>query len=251
MSKQEFDKQEKGIIINNQLITTNEIIEKTKIFFRDRIAANHLNNTKKLGNINEFKINPFLTKYLANFFAGNMDNESLARVLVYPRVLGTSINTTFGTQMQYFVNEVLGSEGSLSNGIDIEFIDRVDGLKKYCQIKAGPQTINKDDVKTIKDHFKGLINLGRTNGIAISPVNCVVGLFYGSKDELSNNYKAIDEDYPVFAAQEFWYRLTGVENFYDIISDAVSEIGYEFDGREIMEEIIQNLADQFDKEEGF
>lgn len=80
-------------------------------------------------------------KYLANFFTGSMDNESLARVLVYPRVLGTSINTTFGTQMQYFVNEVLGSQGSLSSGIDIEFVDRIDGMKKYCQIKAGPETI--------------------------------------------------------------------------------------------------------------
>ncbi|MFV8314842.1 PmeII family type II restriction endonuclease [Aerococcus viridans] len=91
--------------------------------------------------MDKFKINPFLMKYLANFFTGSMDNESLARVLVYPRVLGTSINTTFGTQMQYFVNEVLGSQGSLSSGIDIEFVDRIDGMKKYCQIKAGPETI--------------------------------------------------------------------------------------------------------------
>ncbi|MGH2117301.1 MULTISPECIES: PmeII family type II restriction endonuclease [Aerococcus] len=251
MSTEELNKQPDGVIVNNQLITTDEIIERTKVFFRDRIAANHLRNTEKLNDIDKFKINPFLMKYLANFFTGSMDNESLARVLVYPRVLGTSINTTFGTQMQYFVNEVLGSQGSLSSGIDIEFVDRIDGMKKYCQIKAGPETINKDDVKTIKDHFKGLINLGRTNGIAISPVNCVVGLFYGSEDQLSGHYKAINEDYPVFAAQEFWHRLTGVENFYDIISDAVSEVGDEFDGREVMESIIQNLANQIGEEEGF
>ncbi|MFV8292286.1 PmeII family type II restriction endonuclease [Aerococcus viridans] len=110
------------------------------------MAANHLRNTEKLNDIDKFKINPFLMKYLANFFTGSMDNESLARVLVYPRVLGTSINTTFGTQMQYFVNEVLGSQGSLSSGIDIEFVDRIDGMKKYCQIKAGPETIDYETV---------------------------------------------------------------------------------------------------------
>lgn len=47
-------------------------------------------------------------------------------------------------------------------------IDVFDGIRKYCQIKAGPNTINKDDVPVIKDHFRALINLGRTNGVRIA-----------------------------------------------------------------------------------
>jgi hypothetical protein len=42
-----------------------------------------------------------------------------------------------------------GMMGSVVHGIDIEFIDAIDGRKKYCQLKSGPSTINKDDVVTI------------------------------------------------------------------------------------------------------
>ena len=33
----------------------------------------------------------------------------------------------------------------------------IDGEKKYCQLKSGPDTINKDDVETIAGHFKSVI----------------------------------------------------------------------------------------------
>src|SRR5699024_1073932 len=102
------------------------------------IAKSHMANTEKLTSLEQFNVNPFLNKYLANFLTGNDDSRSVAKALVYPRVLGTSINTTFGNQMQSFISDVLGGQGSLSPGIDIEFIDKIDGHKKYCQIKAGP-----------------------------------------------------------------------------------------------------------------
>ena len=42
MSTEELNKQPDGVIVKNQLITTDEIIERTKVFFRDRIAANRV-----------------------------------------------------------------------------------------------------------------------------------------------------------------------------------------------------------------
>src|SRR5690606_17298596 len=98
--------------------------------------------------------NPFLDKYKAQFLTGNDSPESVAKALIYPRVLGTSINTTFGSKMQKFCSEVLEGFASTTSGIDIEFIDLVDGHRKYCQVKAGPNTINKDDVDTINRHFQ-------------------------------------------------------------------------------------------------
>lgn len=77
-----------------------EILEKSKKFFRDRVAKNHKNNTEKLTNLDKFNINPFTHKYLANFAFGNASPENMAKALVYPRVLGTSIATTFGTTQQ-------------------------------------------------------------------------------------------------------------------------------------------------------
>lgn len=144
------------------------ILEKSKKFFKEKIVNSHIENTKKLKDINQFNINPFTHNYLAQFIFGNSEPESLAKVLLYPRILGTSISTTFGHQMQFYCGEVLNGNGSLVDGMDIEFIDCIDGEKKYCQMKAGPQTINKDDVKTITDHFQHAIRLGKTNNIVDS-----------------------------------------------------------------------------------
>lgn len=220
-----------------------EILEKSKIFFREKIATNHRENTEKLKDLSCFTINPFLHKYLANFAFGEATPENMAKVLVYPRALGTSISTTFGTQLQQYCSEVLTSFGSAIPGIDIEFIDTIDGRKKYCQVKAGPNTINKDDVKTIIDHFTGIRNLARTNHLDIRSEDCIVGVFYGTRAELSSNYKKIDESYPVFVGQEFWYRLTGEENFYEDLINTFAEVADEVNGTEVINEAIRKVAE--------
>lgn len=218
------------------------IIVRAQDFFRDVIMPSHLNNTRKLVKIKQFNLNPFLDKYKANFLTGNDDPRSIAKALIYPRVLGTSINTTFGNELQKFCITVLDGFASTTSGIDVEFIDKIDGHRKYCQIKAGPNTINKDDVATIKDHFKGIKNLARTNGLRITDTDLVLGILYGEPNELSNHYKKIDETHPVIVGQEFWYRLTGELTFYERITDAIGEVAKEVDASEIIEEVIDHLA---------
>ncbi len=224
-----------------------KILDNAKTFFRDRIAANHLSNTEMLTDLSKFNVNPFTYKYLARFAFGDSSPESIAKALVYPRVLGTSISTTFGNQLQYFCNEVLGSYASVIPGMDIEFEDAVDGRHKYCQIKAGPTTINKDDVDTIKDHFKAVFNLARTNRLALQVTDCVVGVFYGTPAELSANYKKIDRDYPVYVGEEFWHRLTGDPDFYGELINAFSDVADEMDCSEILNDVIQQLAIEIEK----
>lgn len=242
---------ENKIIINDVETTKEEIIENAKVFFRERIAKSHMKNTERLTSLNQFNVNPFLNKYLANFLTGNDDSKSIAKALVYPRVLGTSINTTFGNQMQSFISEVLGGEGSLSAGIDIEFIDKTDGHKKYCQIKAGPNTINKDDIVTIESHFESLINLARTNNKRVVTSDFVVGTLYGSEETLNSFYLQINRKYPVYSGNEFWTRLTGDPHFFDELTDAIGEIAIEFDGREVIQNIIDSLAEEIDQDIAF
>ncbi|MED4514514.1 PmeII family type II restriction endonuclease [Bacillus subtilis] len=225
-----------------------DIIEKAKDFFRNEIAKSHLANTLKLKELKHLSLNPFLDKYRANFLAGNDDSKNIARALVYPRVLGTSLNTTFGNKLQKFCSDVLDGFASTTSGIDIEFVDKLDGNRKYCQIKAGPNTINADDVPTIKNHFLGIKNLARTNNLSIGFNDLVVGVFYGSDDKLSGHYKKIKEEYPVIVGAEFWYRLTGEENFYKRLTDAIGEIASEFDGSKHIEEVIDSLAKQIEEE---
>lgn len=226
-----------------------DILVKAKEFFKNTIAINHVKNTEKLKDISQFKVNPFLDKYLANYAFGDSSSTSIAKALIYPRVLGTSITTSFGTNMQSFCNEVLSSYASLVSGIDIEFDDAIDGRRKYCQIKAGPQTINKDDINTIIGHFDDVRNLARTNRqIAINPtIDCIVGVLYGTFDDVSAFYKKINATYPVICGKDFWHRLTDDSEFYSELIDAFAEVAVDIDGREIIEETIVALARQIEE----
>ena len=223
----------------------NTILEKAQEWFRNSISSNHIENTEKLINPNEFNINPFLAVYLANFLTGDSTPKSISKALILPRVLGTSITTSFGTQIQKFTNDVLDSYGSTTSGIDIEFDDQIDGRKKYCQLKSGPNTINKDDVETIAGHFTGVINLGRTNNLSITFNDLIVGVIYGAESQLSSHYKRITTQYhfPVIIGQEFWERLTGDKNFYTDLVKSIGDIAIEADFKDRLESIIQELSE--------
>lgn len=221
-----------------------KILDAAKSWFRQTIAANHIKNTEKLKNPKEFNINPFLTVYLAKFLTGNARPESIAKALLYPRVLGTSINTSFGTNMQSFIQVIQDAVGSTASGMDIEFIDQLDGRKKYCQLKAGPNTINKDDVETIAGHFKAVRNLSRTNNLRIPNDDMIVGVLYGEAHELSGHYKRItaEYDYEVVIGQDFWHRLTGDQGFYHELIAAVGSVAVEADFSQELEKVVQHLA---------
>lgn len=175
---------------------------------------------------------------------GNSSPESIAKALLYPRVLGTSVTTIFGTGIQKFTNDVLGTFGSTTSGIDIEFLDQIDGHRKYCQLKSGPNTINKDDVETIAGHFTNVIHLSRTNNLRIAHEDLIVGVIYGTPDDLSSFYKKITKvhHYPVFIGQDFWHRLTGDESFYDDLLAAIGSVAIEADFSQEFEEVIRTLA---------
>lgn len=223
------------------------LLEKAKNFFKDEIVEAHIQvGYKKASELKNYNINPFLFKYLANFLRGNDNAKSIAEALVLPRVLGSSIKTSFGMRVQKLISELFEGFGSTTLGIDIEFIDAIDGNKKYCQLKSGPNTINFDDVKTINDHFSGTINLARTNNLNIGINDMIVGVIYGEASELSSHYKKINEKYPVIVGKEFWYRLTGKEDFYFDLIDAVGEVALEVDGTKVLAQTIDTLSKEIE-----
>ena len=218
------------------------ILKRFKEWFKDSLIESHRKNTEKLTDINEFNINPFLLYYLANFLEGNSTPISLAKALVYPRVLGTSITTSFGTQMQTFITKVLRAYGSTTQGIDIEFIDQIDKRKKYCQLKSGPNAINQDDIKTIKDHFQGVKNLARTNNLHIDLGDLIFCLTYGEESEKNSFIKKLEKDYTVYMGKEFWHRFTGDRYFYRDLILAAGEIAKEINMRDIVDGVISELS---------
>ena len=226
------------------------IIESGKRYFREIIIPNHLKNLHAL-KLKSFKVNPFLVNYLASFLCGNTEPESLAKALVYPRILGTSINTSFGQNVQIFISSLAEVAGSASgiDGIDIEFIDALDGRKKYCQCKAGPETINKDDVATILGHFTKLQNKARLDRLPIQIDDMIVGVLYGDKSELSGNYKNIDKTCPVYCGAEFWEHITGDPQFYHRLAKAFGEVVEEdnIDGSRLIMAKIKEIAREIEE----
>ena len=224
-----------------------QIIESGKDYFRKIIIPGHLKNLQSL-KLKDFKINPFLVNYLAAFLCGNTDPESLAKALLYPRILGTSISTSFGQNIQVFISSLAQVAGGASgiDGIDIEFEDAIDGRKKYCQCKAGPTTINKDDVATILGHFKHLQNKARLDRLSVQIDDMIVGVLYGETDELSANYKAINSYFPVYCGAAFWERITGDKQFYHRLAKAFGEVvdGDGIDGSKLIRKKITEIANE-------
>lgn len=225
-----------------------QILENAKSFFRNEIVESHIEGAcKRAGKLSEYNVNPFLFKYLANFLTGNDDPESIARALVLPRILGSSITTSFGMKIQSLVSSLFQGLGSTTQGIDIEFIDSIDGQKKYCQLKAGPNTINHDDVTTIINHFNGVRTLARTNNLSVGIHDMIVGVVYGEPAELSSHYNRIAQTYPVVIGKDFWHRLTGKENFYFELINAIGEVALEVDASKVVEQTIKTLAKEIEE----
>lgn len=109
-------------------------------------------------------------------------------------------------------------------------------------IESWSNTINHDDVTTIVNHFNGVRNLARTNNLNVGINDMIVGVVYGEPAELSSHYNRVGENYPVFIGQDLRYRLTGKDDFYFELIDAIGEVALEVDGSEVVETTIQKLA---------
>ena len=206
--------------------TQEELLEEIVKYFEIYIFENHINASLKIhSKLKSYNINPIVVKYLSKILEGNYSPEGVAKALFYPRVLGTSINTSFGTRIQNMFVELQIADGSLIPGMDIEFFDQIENRKKWCQLKSGPNTINSEDVKPLMRKFTNTIQLARTNK-ALKNVNntdFIVGVLYGDSSELSMHYKEIDKFHPVVVGRDFWHRVTGFPNFYDGLVSALHE----------------------------
>lgn len=221
------------------------VLNRAGEWFNDVIIKNHILNTKKLKRAASFNLNPLLNPYLSAFLTGSVTPEGIARSLVYARVLSTSITTSFGTNIQRFITEVLvDAYGALETGVDIVFEDKVDGGKKYAQLKLGPNTINADDVDSINGHFSSLKRVSITNHVRLHSDSLIVGIMYGTRRQLSQHYLSLEKDhfYPIFVGKDFWRRLTGDELFFEKLIQTISKNLSSVNSVELIENTIKSLA---------
>ena len=220
------------------------LLARAKQWFVDDFIQAHLKKVKQL-RAKDLQPNPFLEAYLTTFLEDEINANSRAKALVLPRVLGTSVSTIFGTRMQSFTTDVLSQVfGSTTSGIDIEFIDKITSDKVMAQVKLGPNTINKDDVETINQHFLAARRLAKTNNLDTKKIVFAVGVMYGDENALSAHYKALMEKhrYEVFAGQDFWHRLTGSPTFYQSLVQTFTEAAQEVNSQQALKDAIARIA---------
>ena len=140
------------------------------------------------------------------------------------------------------------AEGSLIKGMDIEFIDQIDERKKWCQLKSGPNTINSGDVKPLVEKFTKTINLARTNSAFknIRNTDFIVGVLYGSTDDLSMHYREINNKHPVLIGEDFWHRVTGFPGFYENLIENLETMIDRIDTGNFVEQGIKKLTEEID-----
>jgi hypothetical protein len=228
-------------------MTEKQLIKKIVDYFETNIFEKHIAASLKThSKLKSYNINPIVVKYLSKVLDDKYSPEGVAKALFYPRVLGTSINTSFGTQIQNMFVELEMAKGSLIKGMDIEFFDKVEKREKWCQLKSGPNTINSEDVKPLIKKFTDTIQLARTNSAlkGIRNTDFIVGVLYGDPSELSMHYKLIDKTHPVLIGRDFWHRITGYPKFYDKLVVALHECISNLDTKDLIKKGCDDLASE-------
>ncbi|TDS52412.1 PmeII family type II restriction endonuclease [Myroides indicus] len=235
--------------MNQSTPTQEALLQEIVVYFKTYIFENHIDLcVKKHSKLKSYNINPIVVKYLSKLIENDYTPMGVAKALFYPRVLGTSINTSFGTRIQNMFVDLKIAEGSLIKGMDIEFVDKIDNRRKWCQLKSGPNTINSEDIKPLIRKFTNTINLARTNKAFqnINNTDFIVGVLYGEPEELSMHYKLIDQTHPVIIGKEFWHRVTGFPHFYEGLVTELHALINNINTRDMLNKGVEELAKEIE-----
>ncbi|MDO8638564.1 MAG: PmeII family type II restriction endonuclease [Candidatus Daviesbacteria bacterium] len=223
-----------------------QILNTAVKFFKEKFVKSHVSKIQEVRHLKSFDYTAFYVDYLANFLTGNNSPKSLAKALIYPRILATSPSTIFGTVAQKFCSTLQGVLGSTTTGMDLEFIDQIDKRYKFAQIKLGMSTINSKDVAPMIEEFRKAKRLAMQNNRKVLDEDFMVGVLFGSYEGISQNYKNIEKQFPVYVGKDFWLRLTGDENFYNDLINELGKLAKQARAKKKLEEAVNTLADEIE-----
>lgn len=234
---------------------TDELRERIVSFFKVEFA-NKLKLKLEAGySLSDFNIHPFTLLAISSSIFGQPTSLNMAKALVYPRALGTSMNTNFGDLMQRLCVSILDASASSTQGMDLEFVDKTDNKKVIMQLKAGPNTINKDDIEPMIEKYKTAHRLLLRNYAGENMPKFALGITYGNLTNISYHFKRIasttignQEDMPIYIGKDFWYRLTGNEDFYIELINIFIEIFQTENYEQQFESSIIKLAKNIEEE---
>lgn len=228
-----------------------KLTEDIKTYFKKEFADLLLEKLTDGHELSSFNVNPFLITALSSGILGEATPLNMAKSLIYPRVFGTSINTTLGDKLQKFCVQ-MGARASSTPGMDVEFMDRIENKPLILQLKAGPNTINSGDVQPILKDMESAYRLLRQNKSDNIPI-FAIGVFYGTHDDISGHYRKIESssvgsqlNIPILIGKDFWQRLTGDENFYSDLIGIFIDLFEQEDYSKLLETDLKNLASEIE-----
>lgn len=200
------------------------------------VAKARHNALKKLS-INNLNFNPFLLRVL------NLDSpKKIAEFMINER-LERSVVTSFGSRIQK-VAKLVGGKGTGVEGGDI--LVEKEGKRYYVQMKAGPNTPNKDLVSMINQLLRSAT---RRNAGSIA----LLGMTYGTREQVSGIIKGYSHiDWKI--GREFW-EFIGEKGLAHEIYEIIAEINKEYkqDGmtfNELYEEKLKELENTIKEQYG-
>lgn len=152
--------------------------------------------------------------------------------------LSSQEETIFGEFLEqlsiYVCGYVYGGKKSSSEGIDLEF--EKEDIRYVVSIKSGPNWGNSGQIAKMKDHFRKVKRILRTNVSKINVVS-VNGCCYGKDNSPDKG------DYLKLCGQRFWELISGEENFYTKI---IEPLGHKAKERnEIFKEQYDKVINRF------
>lgn len=229
----------------NNIPSESELLNRAQGYFEKNFMKRQKDSIQKL-KLDDIKFNPFLIRELASRISNQIDSISIAKAMVFPRVLGTSASTSFGSNTQNMIVSIMGQDVSSNvSDMDIEYQSPVTGDYRWAQLKAGPSTINKSDIETIERGFQKAQNLARQNQNKRFTFNSsICAVMYGSRDQLSNVYKTMEKNgyVNILVGNEFWYDLTGYPDFYINLITAVEKAAQSISLKDSVDDAIDRIA---------
>jgi hypothetical protein len=214
--------------------------EQTRSLIREQFGALARRRFEVLDQIklNNLDLNPFLLRAI-----GFKSAEEIAEFLVNQR-LERSLVTSYGSRIQRIGKEISGS-GTGTEGADILKVK--EGRNYYIQMKAGPNTVNKDISSTLNTLLKSATRRNR-GSVAF------LGMTYGKPQSVSNIIQKYSEvDWRV--GREFWEFISDdphcAKEIFDLIGEIESSItddGSSFSERRQI--VVSNLANEIKNKYG-
>jgi len=222
------------------------IIECGREFFKKTIKLDHIKSIEDL-RLKDFKLKPTVVNCITSYTLGRNTPKSVARALIHSVILETYANKISKKKVQRFVSKIAEITCNTSNyeGIDMEFIDAIDGRKKYCQVLPSSKKVNMNDNWRAAANFRNITRQYEyIDDWPFEYEDLIVGTLYGEYDNSIVEHRLLQNSDCSYFGADFWEHLTGDKTFYYKLTKTFSEVldDEDIDGAELIREKITEIS---------